>query len=234
MIFRIKDKFDKRERVERKDCYLDVCTIYNSKIISLKDRLMLVNFNDSELIKYPNIFELMKADNIVKSAIRSALIKKIYFKLFQKYPNYLVYLKQEEEDKLKFSAYLFPPEEFIKIFSFDFDKNQEKYEKLISEGVGLRYVGTKQHAPTLSHYIFVQLNKQNEQVEQGGVIELYSNFAAVLSILNKEPNERFDFLSLIPDNIEKITKQEEEMVNVLLGDNILGDHLIIHEFLNKG
>lgn len=231
MMYKISQKFKSDNRVIRDSCYLDQCSIYNDEIISLKDRLIFVDYNKSKTTTYSNIYDMLDANETAKAEALNSILIQIKLQLFHKYPTCLAYINLDDSYKLKYSAYVFPIEQFVKVFSEP--GNHENYIKHISEGVGLRYAGTKQHSPSLSHYICVQLVNNDNIIEQNEVIELYSNFSSILSILDKEPNSKFELMSLIPENMNVMSEPQTKITKVLLGDNTLEDHLEIHEFLNK-
>lgn len=229
LLYKISRKFKSKDRVIRNDCYLDQCSIYNDEIISLKDRLIYIDYNNSKSTTYKNIFDMLAENETARAEALNSILIKIKLELFAKFPTYIAYIHLDDPYKLKYSAYVFPIEQFVKVFTEP--GNHEKYIKYIQEGVGLRYAGTKQHSPSLNHYICVQLINDGESVEQNEVIELYSNFSSVLAILGKQPNSKFEFISLIPANMTTLNEAQTKITKVLLGDNLLEDHLEIHEFL---
>lgn len=229
LIYRFKQRIKSTDTPLRKDCYLDQCTIYNDEIIGLKDRLIYINYNESKSTTYKNIYEMLEENEIAKAESINAILIKIKLELFNKYPGHLVYINLDDSYKLKYSAFIFPVEQFIKVFTEP--SSHEKYIKYIEEGIGIRYAGTKEHSPTLNHYICTQLINNGEYIEQNEIIELYSNFASVLSILNKESNSNFELMSLVPENINVLNNTQQKIIDVILGDNLLDKHLEIHEFL---
>ena len=229
LIYRLKQKFKSTDKTLRNNCYLDQCVIYNDEIIALKDRLIYIDYNKSKSITYQNIYEMFDENETAKAESINAILVKIKLELFNKYPGYLAYINLDDSYKLKYSAYIFPVEQFIKVFTEP--NNHEKYIEYIEEGVGIRYAGTKQHSPTLNHYICVQLINNGIDIEQNEVIELYSNFSSILSILNKEPNSNFELMLLIPENINVLNNTQQKIMDVILGDSLLDKHLEIHKFL---
>jgi len=231
LLYRISQKFKSKDRVIRDSCYLDQCSIYNDEVISLQDRLIYIDYNNSKSITYKNIFDMLAENETAKAEALNAILIKIKLELFAKFPTYITYIHLDDPYKLKYSAYVFPIEQFVKVFTEP--GNHEKYIKYIQDGIGLRYAGTKQHSPSLSHYICVQLINNGKSVEQNEVIELYSNFSSVLAILGKQSTSKFELMSLIPANINVLNEAQTKITKVLLGDNLLEDHLEIHEFLNN-
>jgi len=229
MLYKISQMFKAKERVIRDSCYIDQCKIYNDEIISLKDRLIYIDYSKSKSTNYSNIYDMLDDNETAKAEALNSILIRIKLELFSKYPTYMVYINLDDSYKLKYSAYVFPIEQFVKVFTEP--NNHEEYIKHIKSGIGLRYAGTKQHSPSLSHYICVQLVNNGTSVEQNEVIELYSNFSSILSILNKEPNAKFELMSLIPANINVLNEAQTQITQVLLGDDKLEDHLEIHEFL---